>query len=81
MSSTPGAGSSIGSLVPVPGQLPDLRRTDLPACRFAGRCPQADHRCHTQRPLLDAAAAHGVACWHPLPAAASPMAAPEAAHG
>ncbi|MDH4390147.1 MAG: ABC transporter ATP-binding protein [Aquabacterium sp.] len=81
MSSTPGAGSSIDSLVPVPGQLPDLRRTDLPACRFAGRCPQADHRCHTQRPRADASATHGVACWHPLPAAASPTAAPEAAHG
>jgi peptide/nickel transport system ATP-binding protein len=76
MSSTPGAGSSIHSLQPVPGQLPDLRRTDLPACRFAGRCPQADHRCHTQRPQLDATAAHGVACWHPLAAAKL-----EAAHG
>jgi peptide/nickel transport system ATP-binding protein len=81
MSSTPGAGSSISSLQPVPGQLPDLRRTDLPACRFAGRCPQADHRCHTQRPLLDATAAHGVACWHPLPAATRHADAPEAAHG
>lgn len=81
MSSTPGAGSSISSLQPVPGQLPDLRRADLPACRFADRCPQADHRCHTQRPLLDASATHGVACWHPLPAAASPATAAEAAHG
>jgi len=76
MSSTPGAGSSIHSLQPVPGQLPDLRRADLPACRFAGRCTQADSRCHTHRPPLDAVAAHGVACWHPLSAATL-----EAAHG
>ena len=81
MSSTPGAGSSTDSLQPVPGQLPDLRRTDLPACRFADRCPQADHRCHTQRPQLDATAAHGVACWHPLPATTHHADAPEAAHG
>ena len=76
MSSTPGAGSSIGSLVPVPGQLPDLRRADLPACRFAGRCAQADSRCHSQRPPLDAGATHAVACWHPLGATT-----PELAHG
>ena len=76
MSSTPGAGSSIHSLQPVPGQLPDLRRSDLPACRFAGRCTQADSRCHSHRPPLDAGATHAVACWHPLGATT-----PEMAHG
>ena len=33
MSSTPGAQSRIDSLQPVPGNLPDLRRAQLPACR------------------------------------------------
>jgi peptide/nickel transport system ATP-binding protein len=66
ISSTPGALSTIASLAPVPGHLPDLKRGDLPACRFAERCERADARCRSQRPPLDAAAVHAVACWHPL---------------
>ena len=66
MSSTPGPTSSVASLAPVPGNLPDLRRSDLPACRFAERCERASARCLTERPVLDTAAAHSVACWHPL---------------
>jgi hypothetical protein len=50
----------------VPGQLPDLRRGDLPACRFAERCERADDRCRSSTPALDAAQEHAVACWHPL---------------
>jgi len=65
MSSTPGPQGSIAELQPVPGQLPDLRRSDLPACRFSERCERASDRCRTERPPL-AAAVHAVACWHPL---------------
>ncbi len=78
MSSTPGERSSIDSLLPVPGNLPDLKRNDLPACRFAERCERAEPRCHSERPHLDAAAAHGVACWYPLHRL--PAAVTEAAH-
>jgi peptide/nickel transport system ATP-binding protein len=66
MSSTPGERSTIASLEPVPGNLPDLRRDDLPACRFAERCERVSERCRSERPRLDGTAAHGVACWHPL---------------
>jgi peptide/nickel transport system ATP-binding protein len=66
MSSTPGERSTIASLEPVPGNLPDLRRGDLPACRFAERCERASERCRRERPRLDSALGHGVACWHPL---------------
>jgi len=66
MSSTPGASSTLASLLPVPGSLPDLKRHDLPACRFAERCERADDRCRTERPLLDVAAEHSAACWHPM---------------
>ena len=69
MSSTPGALSTIASLLPVPGNLPDLKRGDLPACRFAERCGRADERCQSERPVLDAAAEHAVACWYPMQAA------------
>lgn len=66
MGSTPGPTSSVTSLQPVPGQLPDLRRPDLRGCRFAGRCEFASARCRTERPGLPQHAEHGVACWHPL---------------
>ncbi len=66
MTSTPGPVSSIAGLQPVPGNLPDLRRADLPACRFAERCERAGPRCRSERPLLDAGQPHAVACWYPL---------------
>ena len=66
MSSTPGESSRIESLEPVPGNLPDLRRDDLPACRFAERCERATDRCRSERPRLDPGERHAVACWHPL---------------
>jgi len=72
MSSTPGPASRIDSLQPVPGNLPDLRRAELPACRFAERCERADERCRSQRPQMDPADAHAVACWHPLDPPPSP---------
>ncbi len=66
LSSTPGPEGHVHSLAPVPGQLPDLKRSDLPACRFAERCERVTARCVAERPALDAAALHGVACFHPL---------------
>ena len=66
ISSTPDKGSVLSSLAPVPGQLPDLRRNDLPACRFVDRCERADDRCRQTLPPLQADAEHAVACWHPL---------------
>jgi oligopeptide/dipeptide ABC transporter ATP-binding protein len=66
MSSTPGADSTLDSLLPVPGQLPDLRRAELPACRFSERCERADERCRQVLPPLTADTPSSVACWHPL---------------
>ncbi len=66
MTSTPHAGSTVASLQPVPGNLPDLRRSDLPGCRFAERCERAADRCRAERPVLDPAHSHAVACWFPL---------------
>jgi peptide/nickel transport system ATP-binding protein len=69
ISSTPDRQDSLAELAPVPGQLPDLRRADLPACRFSERCDRATAQCRQAPPWLDGAASHSVACWHPLPAA------------
>lgn len=69
ISSTPGPSGSIAALAPVPGNLPDLRRADLPACRFAERCERADDRCRRVRPLFGEISArpdtHLTACWYP----------------
>jgi len=78
MSSTPGEHSQLAELAPVPGNLPDLKRDDLPACRFAERCERAQPRCRSERPQLDLAEPHGVACWFPLHQASAPK--PEPAH-
>jgi peptide/nickel transport system ATP-binding protein len=72
MSSTPRAGMSLDSLQPVPGALPDLRRSDLPACRFSERCERVSSACAAPLPALSTHTPHGVACWHPLPAAQEP---------
>jgi peptide/nickel transport system ATP-binding protein len=66
ISSTPREDTVLARLAPIAGSLPDLRRNDLPACRFADRCDRASDQCRTALPPLDAAAAHAVACWHPL---------------
>jgi ABC-type dipeptide/oligopeptide/nickel transport system ATPase component len=60
----------LDSLLPVPGQLPDLRRADLPACRFSERCERASASCAAPLPSLALDVAHTVACWHPLEVAA-----------
>jgi len=71
MSSTPARDSTLASLLPVPGQLPDLRRSDLPACRFVDRCERAAPRCRESLPPLDSSAEHSTACWFPLNGAAA----------
>ncbi len=67
LSSTPDERTrSAQALHPVPGNLPDLRRGDLPACRFAERCEKRSELCIHERPALDPAVPHSAACWHPL---------------
>lgn len=81
LSSTPDEHTrSAQDLQPVPGNLPDLRRADLPGCRFAERCERASARCRIERPLLEHGAPHAVACWHPLDEPVPQTAATEAAH-
>jgi peptide/nickel transport system ATP-binding protein len=78
LSSTPdGATRSAQDLNPVPGNLPDLRRIDLPACRFAERCERAADRCRSERPVLEASSEHAVACWYPLTSPAATSNPPE----
>jgi peptide/nickel transport system ATP-binding protein len=66
ISSTPREDTVLARLAPIAGSLPDLRRNDLPACRFADRCDLASDQCRAALPPLDPGATHAVACWHPL---------------
>jgi len=67
IATTPHGTSDLQSLAAIPGYLPDLRRDDLPACRFSERCERAEAACN-ERPLarLDAGQPHSVACRRPL---------------
>lgn len=66
IASTPHRARTLSDLASIPGSLPDLRRTDLPPCRFSERCERATSEC--ARPLagVNPDANHHVACWRPL---------------
>ena len=67
LASVPSAVESIDQLQPIEGSLPDLRRRDLPACRFAERCERRRPVCDEPPLLLSACGAdHNVACRVPL---------------
>ena len=51
----------------IPGNLPDLRRDDLPSCRFLKRCERAQEDCVSgSLPSMEFEQAHSVRCFHPL---------------
>lgn len=63
LASVPSSVASVEELAPIEGSLPDLRRGDLPFCRFAERCERRAPECDAA-PLVPAhlAPAHRVAC-------------------
>lgn len=67
IAATPDSAASLDELAAIPGSLPDLRRTDLPPCRYSERCPRKIAACAQPLPLAAPGAAHLVACWNPLP--------------
>jgi peptide/nickel transport system ATP-binding protein len=66
IAATPDTVADLDELASIPGSLPDLRRADLPPCRYSERCPRKLATC--ERPLPPAVAdnPHLVACWNPL---------------
>jgi peptide/nickel transport system ATP-binding protein len=60
---TPVGRASLQDLVAVRGSLPDLRRADLPPCRFAERCMSVSAACAAPLPT-QTADAHMVRCHH-----------------
>ena len=74
IAATPTGHSSLDSLTPIRGGLPDLRG-ELPPCRFIGRCDRRTDICATAPlPTLRLAGDHAVRCHHPeLHGAARPV--------
>jgi peptide/nickel transport system ATP-binding protein len=67
IAATPGSTTRLDDLAAIAGGLPDLRRADLPACRYSARCERQSEECLVpplpRRPVGDGAL---VACLHPL---------------
>ena len=67
LAATPGETASLAELASIPGGLPDLRRADLPACRYSGRCERVTDDCDEPLPRQRTVGErHVVACWNPL---------------
>jgi peptide/nickel transport system ATP-binding protein len=66
IAATPDSAQNLDELASIPGSLPDLRRTDLPPCRYSERCPRKLAACAQPLPQPAPGADHFVACWNPL---------------
>jgi peptide/nickel transport system ATP-binding protein len=67
IAATPDSAQSLDQLAAIPGSLPDLRRADLPPCRYSERCPRKLATCAQPLPQATPGTSHFVACWNPLP--------------
>ena len=67
IAATPDSAANLDDLAAIPGLLPDLRRSNLPPCRYSERCPRKIERCAQPLPQTTINAEHVVACWNPLP--------------
>ena len=66
IAATPDTAADLNELASIPGSLPDLRRADLPPCRYSERCPRKLVTCERPLPAPVADNPHLVACWNPL---------------
>jgi peptide/nickel transport system ATP-binding protein len=66
IAATPDTAASLDALASIPGSLPDLRRADLPPCRYSERCPRKTDLCDQPLPHSLPGSEHFVACWNPL---------------
>jgi peptide/nickel transport system ATP-binding protein len=66
IAATPAASVGLDALASIPGNLPDLRRADLPPCRYSQRCERRTRACDQPLPRRELGNGHAVACWNPL---------------
>ncbi|MBV8513025.1 MAG: ABC transporter ATP-binding protein, partial [Xanthobacteraceae bacterium] len=62
IAATPDTAASLDQLASIPGSLPDLRRADLPPCRYSERCPRKLASCDQPLPVMPPENPHTVAC-------------------
>jgi peptide/nickel transport system ATP-binding protein len=65
IAATPRPAAHLDDLAAIPGGLPDLRRDDLPPCRYSARCERRGEMCDETLPMIEIAAGHRVACQYP----------------
>ena len=70
IAATPDSAANLDDLAAIAGSLPDLRRPDLPACRYLERCSRKTEQCAQTLPQAVLGPEHIVACWNPIPAQA-----------
>ncbi len=66
IAATPKPDMRLAELAAIPGHLPDVRRSDLPSCRYSARCERHQTKCEAPLPLISVGRSHMVACWQPL---------------
>ncbi|MEK9967673.1 MAG: ABC transporter ATP-binding protein [Ferrovibrio sp.] len=67
IAATPKPTVSLMDLAAIPGNLPDLRATDIAPCRYSARCERRQSRCDQALPhVLGDERNSMVACWNPL---------------
>ncbi len=66
IAATPHHAANLRELTSIRGNLPDLRRDDLPACRFSERCERSIGACKDRLQSATIAPGHQIACWNPL---------------
>jgi peptide/nickel transport system ATP-binding protein len=66
IAATPTPAVSLTTLASIPGGLPDLRRNDMPNCRYSERCVCYTKECDGPVPVRQIAPRQSVACHHPL---------------
>jgi peptide/nickel transport system ATP-binding protein len=76
IAATPDSAQNLDALAAIPGALPDLRRADLPPCRYSERCPRKLAACDQPLPKPQPGMSHVVACWNPMPDRAPDMPIP-----
>ena len=67
LAATPNGAGVLDDLHAIPGHLPDLRRTDLPPCRYEARCERRVEACAAPLAWRDITPGHQLACWNPAP--------------
>ena len=65
IAATPQGASKLRELTSIAGNLPDLRRSNLPPCRFSERCERVTANCAQKLVQAVVAPGHTVTCWNP----------------